>query len=252
MSFTTAQAAAQIGRTPRTLRKWEQVGLIPPVAQVNGKRAYTDNDIERLREIAKLNSARVRHHQPRHVPVDTPARNLPPGLARHRSSVNHYDSSRAGTPSEPPTILRVSHQGRGPPELGQPGAARSRADTMGRDDWRDGNKKLNDLPTKCGTCWRSLVRHGCIRRPGPKVVGLVRSARGSGRTAMDDVARVPPVRFRTDIRFHRYAGGTPEFQQETICERCGPVEVMKTVEPEASHRVCMRRPSYPRFPSRGP
>ena len=65
------------------------MGLIPPVAQVGGKRVYSEDDVERLREIATMNTDRRRHHQPRYVPVDIPARTLPPGLARHRSSVNY-------------------------------------------------------------------------------------------------------------------------------------------------------------------
>jgi MerR HTH family regulatory protein len=152
MSFSTAQAAAQIGRTPRTLRKWEQVGLIPPVAQVNGQRTYSEDDVERLREVAKLNTERRRHHQARFVPLDTRERPLPPGLARHREAQSQRPT-QTGPLISPPTWASLAQA-----EVGPTPWAQMTGETE--------TKKLGELPVTCATCWRSLVRHGVTDAQG--------------------------------------------------------------------------------------
>ena len=59
----TAQAALKIGdvariagTTPRTIRYYEEIGLLAPAGDrpSGGHRAYTEADVERLREILRL------------------------------------------------------------------------------------------------------------------------------------------------------------------------------------------------------
>jgi len=49
-------AAKQAGTTTRTIRYYEEIGLLPPGAgRVEGKhRLYTEDDVERLREVLRL------------------------------------------------------------------------------------------------------------------------------------------------------------------------------------------------------
>jgi MerR family transcriptional regulator, heat shock protein HspR len=46
-------AASMLSIHPQTLRRYEELGLVRP-ARMSGKRLYSDNDIERLRKIARL------------------------------------------------------------------------------------------------------------------------------------------------------------------------------------------------------
>ena len=50
------EVAEQTGTTPRTIRYYEEIGLLPgPEDRAQGKhRTYTDGDIERVREIIRL------------------------------------------------------------------------------------------------------------------------------------------------------------------------------------------------------
>lgn len=53
--FTIEQVAAQIGLTKRTLRYYEEVGLLPPTGRTEGNyRRYTREDIQRLERIKNL------------------------------------------------------------------------------------------------------------------------------------------------------------------------------------------------------
>jgi DNA-binding transcriptional MerR regulator len=49
-------AAKRAGTTTRTIRYYEEIGLLPPsVGHVEGKhRVYTDDDIDRIREVLRL------------------------------------------------------------------------------------------------------------------------------------------------------------------------------------------------------
>ena len=54
-SFTIEQVAAQTGLTKRTLRYYEEVGLLPPTGRTEGNyRRYNDADIQRLERIKNL------------------------------------------------------------------------------------------------------------------------------------------------------------------------------------------------------
>lgn len=54
-SFTIEQVAAQTGLTKRTLRYYEEVGLLPPTGRTEGNyRRYTEQDIQSLERIKNL------------------------------------------------------------------------------------------------------------------------------------------------------------------------------------------------------
>lgn len=53
--YSIEQVAAQTGLTKRTLRYYEEVGLLPPTGRTEGNyRRYSDADIQRLERIKKL------------------------------------------------------------------------------------------------------------------------------------------------------------------------------------------------------
>lgn len=53
--FTIEQVSAQTGLTKRTLRYYEEVGLLPPTDRTEGNyRRYTEADLKRLENIKKL------------------------------------------------------------------------------------------------------------------------------------------------------------------------------------------------------
>lgn len=53
--FTIEQVAAKTGLTKRTLRYYEEVGLLPPTDRTEGNyRRYTEADLKRLDDIKKL------------------------------------------------------------------------------------------------------------------------------------------------------------------------------------------------------
>lgn len=54
-AFTIEQVAAQTGLTKRTLRYYEEVGLLPPTGRTEGNyRRYTQEDVQRLERIKNL------------------------------------------------------------------------------------------------------------------------------------------------------------------------------------------------------
>lgn len=54
-SFTIEQVAAHTGLTKRTLRYYEELGLLPPTDRTEGNyRRYSEEDIQRLEHIKKL------------------------------------------------------------------------------------------------------------------------------------------------------------------------------------------------------
>jgi MerR family transcriptional regulator, repressor of the yfmOP operon len=54
-SFTIEQVSAQTGMTKRTLRYYEEVGLLPPTGRTEGNyRRYTSDDLQRLVRIKNL------------------------------------------------------------------------------------------------------------------------------------------------------------------------------------------------------
>jgi MerR family transcriptional regulator, repressor of the yfmOP operon len=54
-SFTIEQVAAHTGLTKRTLRYYEELGLLPPTDRTEGNyRRYSEADIQRLEHIKKL------------------------------------------------------------------------------------------------------------------------------------------------------------------------------------------------------
>jgi DNA-binding transcriptional MerR regulator len=53
--YTIAEAAASTGTTVDTLRYYERVGVLPPVARdVGGQRTYTDEDLGRIMFVRRL------------------------------------------------------------------------------------------------------------------------------------------------------------------------------------------------------
>ena len=52
-SYVISIAAARVGMHPQTLRLYERVGLVKP-ARRGSNRLYSDEDIERLRQIQRL------------------------------------------------------------------------------------------------------------------------------------------------------------------------------------------------------
>jgi MerR family transcriptional regulator, repressor of the yfmOP operon len=53
--FTIEQVAARTGLTKRTLRYYEEVGLLPPTGRTEGNyRQYSEEDIQRLERIKEL------------------------------------------------------------------------------------------------------------------------------------------------------------------------------------------------------
>ena len=55
MSLRIGQVALRSGVTPRTIRYYEELGLLPASDREQGKhRTYTDSDIERLTEVTRL------------------------------------------------------------------------------------------------------------------------------------------------------------------------------------------------------
>lgn len=51
-SLTIVEAAIEIGRTPQTIRKWEQDGMIPAVVDKGLHRRYTKHQVELMKELA--------------------------------------------------------------------------------------------------------------------------------------------------------------------------------------------------------
>ena len=55
MSLRIGQVALRSGVTPRTIRYYEELGLLPASDREQGKhRTYTESDIERLKEVTRL------------------------------------------------------------------------------------------------------------------------------------------------------------------------------------------------------
>jgi DNA-binding transcriptional MerR regulator len=49
------EVAERVGVTPRTIRYYEEIGLLPGGSRVKGAhRLYDDNDVERLTELTRL------------------------------------------------------------------------------------------------------------------------------------------------------------------------------------------------------
>jgi DNA-binding transcriptional MerR regulator len=55
MTLRIGEIAEQSGVTPRTIRYYEELGLLPRTEREYGKhRSYTESDVERLREVTRL------------------------------------------------------------------------------------------------------------------------------------------------------------------------------------------------------
>jgi DNA-binding transcriptional MerR regulator len=55
MSLRIGEIADRSGVTPRTIRYYEELGLLPQGARAQGKhRVYSETDVERLREVTRL------------------------------------------------------------------------------------------------------------------------------------------------------------------------------------------------------
>jgi DNA-binding transcriptional MerR regulator len=55
MTLRIGEIAEQSGVTPRTIRYYEELGLLPRTEREHGKhRSYTESDVERLREVTRL------------------------------------------------------------------------------------------------------------------------------------------------------------------------------------------------------
>jgi MerR family transcriptional regulator, repressor of the yfmOP operon len=54
-TYTIEQVATNLGLTKRTLRYYEEVGLLPPTGRTEGNyRRYSEEDIERIKQIKEL------------------------------------------------------------------------------------------------------------------------------------------------------------------------------------------------------
>jgi MerR family transcriptional regulator, repressor of the yfmOP operon len=54
-TYTIEQVATSLGLTKRTLRYYEEVGLLPPTGRTEGNyRRYSEEDIERIKQIKEL------------------------------------------------------------------------------------------------------------------------------------------------------------------------------------------------------
>ena len=47
--FSIGDAAAAVGKSVKTIRRWEQLGRIPQARRVSGRRRYSEDDLARLR-----------------------------------------------------------------------------------------------------------------------------------------------------------------------------------------------------------
>jgi DNA-binding transcriptional MerR regulator len=55
MTLRIGEIAERSGVTPRTIRYYEELGLLPRTEREHGKhRSYTESDVERLREVTRL------------------------------------------------------------------------------------------------------------------------------------------------------------------------------------------------------
>jgi DNA-binding transcriptional MerR regulator len=55
MTLRIGEIAERSGVTPRTIRYYEELGLLPRSERAQGKhRVYTENDVERLHEVTRL------------------------------------------------------------------------------------------------------------------------------------------------------------------------------------------------------
>jgi DNA-binding transcriptional MerR regulator len=55
MTLRIGEIAERSGVTPRTIRYYEELGLLPRTARAQGKhRIYTESDVDRLREVTRL------------------------------------------------------------------------------------------------------------------------------------------------------------------------------------------------------
>jgi DNA-binding transcriptional MerR regulator len=55
LTYTIEQVATSMGLTKRTLRYYEEVGLLPPTGRTEGNyRRYSEEDIERIKRIKEL------------------------------------------------------------------------------------------------------------------------------------------------------------------------------------------------------
>jgi DNA-binding transcriptional MerR regulator len=55
MTLRIGEIAERSGVTPRTIRYYEELGLLPRAEREQGKhRVYTENDVDRLRELTRL------------------------------------------------------------------------------------------------------------------------------------------------------------------------------------------------------
>ncbi|HEV8460787.1 MAG TPA: MerR family transcriptional regulator [Gaiellaceae bacterium] len=55
MTLRIGEIAERTGVTPRTIRYYEELGLLPTIDREQGKhRTYTDADVERIRELTRL------------------------------------------------------------------------------------------------------------------------------------------------------------------------------------------------------
>lgn len=53
VAVTISEASAVVGRSPDTLRRWEERGLIRPGRDRRGHRVFSDSDVARCVELAR-------------------------------------------------------------------------------------------------------------------------------------------------------------------------------------------------------
>lgn len=55
--LTIGEVARQVGAAPSAIRYYEDIGLLPPPARVNGRRRYAPSTLQRLRVIERAQQA---------------------------------------------------------------------------------------------------------------------------------------------------------------------------------------------------
>lgn len=85
-TYTTKELSNLAGVSPRTLRYYDQIGLLVPSRAQNGYRAYRSSDVKRLRHILLLRSCNVSLESIK-IALDKPDFDLPSMLQEHLASL---------------------------------------------------------------------------------------------------------------------------------------------------------------------
>ena len=142
-----SEVAVELGRSVRTLRRWQATGLLPPPVRRNSRSYYDINDVRRFALAAERSGLRWRQR-------------------REAEFLAALNDESAPTPVTPTPWGEVASRG---PDV-QRGVQRGRVldddPQRVRASWAQLNgdepprSTISDLPSSCPSCWRKLVRHG--------------------------------------------------------------------------------------------